>query len=216
MAIFLGVNGDIMRKVYQFIHTSIHNEDSGIKFGGGAFIENEWPKNPLGEDLSLLLTINNDQLNKNNNFFHLPDGKFISVFSTYNENRYFLDDIVFFGDDVELDYIKSGFTRVTLSESSKLSVNNNHLACKNIKLEERKIMDNDYPAFSFLSNQIPNGMIGSEKLIKEYNFICQLYSADIPSKDGGILGLSDAIGYLFLKKDIDDYNNAGLFFVQTA
>ncbi len=77
-------------------------------------------------------------------------------------------------------------------------------------------MDNDYPAFSFLSNQIPNGMIGSEKLIKEYDFICQLYSADIPSKDGGILGLSDAIGYLFLKKDIDDYNNAGLFFVQTA
>lgn len=78
MAIFLGVNGDIMRKVYQFIHTSIHNEDSGIKFGGGAFIENEWPKNPLGEDLSLLLTINNDQLNK------------ITIFSTFQMESLYL------------------------------------------------------------------------------------------------------------------------------
>ena len=59
-------------------------------------------------------------------------------------------------------------------------------------------------------------MVGYDKIIKDYDFICQLYSADIPSKDGGALGLSDAIGYLFLKKHIDDVDNAGLFFVQSA
>lgn len=50
----------------------------------------------------------------------------------------------------------------------------------------------------------------------DYYFVCQLYSADIPFKDGGVLGLSDANGYLFLKKEIDDYRDAGFFFVQTA
>ncbi len=205
-----------MKKVYQFIQIPIPSEDSGIKFGGGAFIEGEWPKNPIGEDLTLLLTINGNKLNKKISEFELLKDKYISVFSTYNENRYFLDDIVFFGDDVELNYIKSGFTKVTLSEKSKLSVNRNELSLKKIDLEERELNTNDYPAFSFLSNEIPNGMVGYEGLLKEYIFICQLYSKDIPSKDGGILGLSDAIGYLFLRKEIKDHNDAGLFFVQTA
>ncbi|OKP23409.1 hypothetical protein [Serratia fonticola] len=205
-----------MQKIYRFIDAPLPNEDSGVKFGGGAFIEGEWPKNPIGEDLTLLLTIDSDKLNERVNTFKLPEGKYISVFSTYNENRYFLDDVVFFGDDVELNYIKSGFTRVTLSESSKLSVNSNNLNCKNVKLEVRELDSSDYPAFSFLSNEIPKGMVGYESLLSEYNFICQLYSADIPSEDGGVLGLSDAVGYLFLKKEIEDYNDAGLFFVQTA
>ncbi|MBI0158328.1 MULTISPECIES: hypothetical protein [unclassified Snodgrassella] len=48
----------------------------------------------------------------------------------------------------------------------------------------------------------------------EYDFIGQLYSSDIPVHDGGALFLSDAIGYLFLKKKIDDFNNAGLFLLK--
>lgn len=208
------LTGDAIQQVYQFISSS--NENCGIKFGGGAFIESSWPQNPLGEDLTLLLTIDNNQLNKSVDGFNLPNGKYLSVFSTYNENRYFLDDIVYFGDDAEFNYIKSGFTRVTLSEVPKLYENKNMLSSQDVKLEKRLLGSDDYPAFSFLSNQVPNGMVGYEKLMNEYDFICQLYSADIPAKDGGVLGLSDAVGYLFLRKKIDDYHDAGFFFVQTA
>lgn len=205
-----------MRQVYQLICASSDNNDSGIKFGGGAFIEKDWPKNPLGEDLALLMTIDSNKLNNEISRFKLPKGSYISVFSTYNENRYFLDDIVFFGDDVELNYIKSGFTKVTVSNSSQLNKSGNTFPCQRIKLNKKQINNEDYPAFSFLSNEIPNGIVGYDKIVKDYDFICQLYSTDIPSKDGGALGLSDAIGYLFLKKNIDDVDNAGLFFVQTA
>lgn len=208
--------GGSMQKIYQFLDAPLSNKNSGVKFGGGAFIDGEWPKNPIGEDLTLLFTIDNDKLNEIVDTFKLPQGKYISVFSTYNKDRYFLDDVVFFGDNVELNYIKSGFTRVTLSESSKMSVNSHSLSCKNVKLQVRELDSSAYPAFSFLSNKIPNGMVGYEGLLSEYDFICQLYSADIPSDDGGVLGLSDAVGYLFLKKEVKDYNDAGLFFVQTA
>ncbi|MBI0159802.1 MULTISPECIES: hypothetical protein [unclassified Snodgrassella] len=49
-----------MQQVYELIPSS--NENSGIKFGGGAFIDGQWPQNPLGENLTLLFTIDNDKL----------------------------------------------------------------------------------------------------------------------------------------------------------
>jgi hypothetical protein len=204
----------VMQQIYELVPTS--NENSGIKFGGGAFIDDNWPQNPLGENLTLLLTIDNDKLTNSINSINLPKAKYISVFSTYNENRYFLDDIVYFGDDAELDHLKSGFTRVTLTETSTLRENSNSLVPQYLELEKTQLKNNEYPAFSFLSNKIPNGIVACEKLLNEYDFIGQLYSSDIPVHDGGALFLSDAIGYLFLKKKIDDFNNAGLFFVQTA
>ncbi|WP_198431230.1 hypothetical protein, partial [Snodgrassella alvi] len=143
---------------------------------------------------------------------NLPKAKYISVFSTYNENRYFLDDIVYSGDDAELDHLKSGFTRVTLTDISKLCENSNNLVPQYLELKKTQLENSDYPTFSFLSNKIPNGIVACEKLMHEYDFIGQLYSSDIPVHDGGALFLSDAIGYLFLKKKIDDFNNAGLFF----
>ncbi|MBI0159847.1 hypothetical protein H3V10_00005, partial [Snodgrassella sp. W6238H14] len=67
---------------------------------------------------------------------NLPKAKYISVFSTYNENRYFLDDIVYSGDDAELDHLKSGFTRVTLTDISKLCENNNNLVPQYLELKK--------------------------------------------------------------------------------
>ena len=203
-----------MQQVYELIPSS--NENSGIKFGGGAFIDGQWPQNPLGENLTLLFTIDNDKLSDSISGINFPKAKYISVFSTYNENRYFLDDIVYSGDDAELDHLKSGFTRVTLTDISKLCENSNNLVPQYLELKKTQLENSDYPTFSFLSNKIPNGIVACEKLMHEYDFIGQLYSSDIPVHDGGALFLSDAIGYLFLKKKIDDFNNAGLFFAQTA
>lgn len=203
-----------MQQIYKLIPSS--NENSGIKFGGGAFIDGKWPQNPLGENLTLLFTIDSDKLSNFVSGINLPRAKYLSVFSTYNESRYFLDDIVYSGDDAELDNLKSGFTRVTLTDISELCENSNNLVPQYLDLEKIRLKNSDYPTFSFLSNKMPRGLAACEKIMLEYDFIGQLYSSDIPVHDGGALFLSDAIGYLFLKKKIDDFNNAGLFFVQTA
>lgn len=204
-----------MMSVYQLKSESSDN-DSGINFGGGAFIKKPWPKNPNGEDLTLLFTIQSDKFNDCLGYKKLPGNKNISVFSTYNKNRYFLGDITYFGDDVEFKYIKKGYTKVVISEKNEVITNGNELTLRRVKIERREIADDEYPAFSFLSDALPLGLMGGDSLQSEYDFICQIYSADISSDDSGVLGLSDAIGYLFLKKSIDDSCDAGFFFVQTA
>ncbi|MFU0444547.1 hypothetical protein ACMZZG_03540 [Pseudocitrobacter faecalis] len=130
-------------------------------------------------------------------------------------NDIFLDDIVYFGDDVEFSYIKKGFTKVIMTESHNL-VDDNFFEGRRMGVKLQSLNNIEYPTFSFISNKMPTSVFNCNKLVDEYRFICQIYSADIPSRDGGALGLSDAIGYLFLKKDIIDYSDAGFFFVQTA
>ncbi|BDR57627.1 DUF1963 domain-containing protein [Xylocopilactobacillus apicola] len=202
-------------KVHKFDFNGTKQENCGIKFGGGAFLQGEWPKNPAGKDLSLLFTIDTDKLNSKVSDLNLPSNKFISVFSTYDENDYFLDDVSFSGDPLELEDIE-GYTKVTISDQSSIQNNSNAFDSKDVNLVETEISDDDFPAFSLISDQIPNGLSGSEIFNDEYRFICQVYSMDLPPYDGSALYLSDAIGYLFLKKNIVDNNDAGFFFVQSA
>ncbi|MEF9676540.1 hypothetical protein ABRQ00_04450 [Pectobacterium aroidearum] len=202
-----------MRTVYKLFQDQNGN-DSGVFLGGGALGEN-WPKNPLGENLKLLLTIDNNVFNERFGEFGLPNGKFTSVFSTYSDDRYFLDDVVYFGDSVEFDYIRKGFTRILFTDEPFLKDCEGD-GKKSFCLKSYELQDDAFPAFSFFSNKLPNGLNGCEKLLSEYRFIGQIYSSDIPSKDGGALGLSDAVGYIFINKCISDDNDAGFFFVQTA
>lgn len=201
-----------MGVVYKLIQ-EMHGNDSGVYLGGGTS-RRDWPVNPLGEDLKLLLTIDSSRFNERFSEFGLPNGKYISVFSTYSDSRYFLDDIVYFGDSVEFNYIKKGFTKVLLTDNPFFDSLDNEV--KKFYLSCQNLQDNVFPAFSFFSKNLPNGLSGCEKLLNEYNFICQIYSSDIQSKNGGALGLSDAIGYLFINKRISEKNDVGFFFVQTA
>ena len=198
--------------VHKLAHEKFGN-DYEVILGGRSSLE--WPQNPLGENLKLVMTIDNDRFNRKLKGFDFPEGKFISIFSTYSESRYFLDDIVYFGDSVEFNYIKKGFTKVVLSDSPYLDESAQE-EVNFLSLQPYEINADDYPAFSFFSKALPNGLKGCDKLLDEYYFVCQIYSSDIPSKDGGALGLSDSIGYLFLKKNILDDSDAGFFFVQTA
>ncbi|RNM24625.1 DUF1963 domain-containing protein [Dickeya fangzhongdai] len=203
-----------MKTVYQFQHATNDN-DFGIILGGDKNTDLDWPQNPLGEDLKLLMTIDNNRFNENISEVILPEDKFTSVFSTYSEERYFLDDIIYSGDQVEFNYIKKGFTKVIVSENPFLKADNGSQTNR-FSLKPRELESDIFPAFSFFSKELPNGVNGCNELLSEYYFICQIYSSDIPSKDGGALGLSDAIGYLFLKKDISEHTDAGFFFIQTA
>lgn len=175
----------------------------------------DWPKNPFGENLKLVLTIDNSRVNKIFGESGLPDGKFTSIFSTYSDSRYFLDDVVYFGDIVEFEYIKKGFTKVVFSDGpffDQVEMDEVRGFCLRCQSLESDV----FPAFSFFSKTLPNGMKSCESLLDEYNFVCQIYSFDIPSRDGGALGLSDAIGYFFIKKSISSSEDVGFFFVQTA
>lgn len=102
-----------------------------------------------------------------------------------------------------------------MTESHDL-VDENFFDGKRMGVKLRSLNDIEYPTFSFISDKIPASIFDCNKLVDEYRFVCQVYSADIPSRDGGALGLSDAIGYLFLRKKIIDYSDAGFFFVQSA
>lgn len=64
-----------------------------------------------------------------------------------------------------------------------------------------------------ISDFAPHGMIVPETLMLDYAFVSQLYSGDFSEPFKDIFYLSDAVGYLFLKKD---GSGEGLFFVQTG
>lgn len=83
-------------------------------------------------------------------------------------------------------------------------------------LSRRSLDENVFAAFSFFSTGVPNGIKGCDKLLSDYVFLSHVYSSDVPSKDGGALGLSDAVGCLLIKKNVSDLTDAGFFFVQTA
>ncbi|ASA55374.1 DUF1963 domain-containing protein [Vibrio gazogenes] len=192
----------------------IIDDYKGITSGGKSNCS-EWPNNPIGEKLELLFSINSNRANEyiGNSFF--PHDTFIEVFSTYSKDRYFLDDVVYFGDEDELNYIKSGYTKVVIRKISEVSCDNLSGSFK-LDIEKYELDNSSYPAFSFLSKAIPNGLQGVETLLDEYYFVGQFYSADIPLRDGGVLGLSDANGYLFLRKQLQYNGDDGVFFVQTA
>lgn len=190
------------------------DNDKGITFGGEN--NSEHHKNPIGEDLVLLFSINSNKVNSYINEEIFPSDTFISVFSTYNKDRYFLDDIVYFGDDIELNHIKTGYTKVIVKKLSECFDDEKISNPVNVDIEKYELDSNLFPAFSFISKDIPNGLIGVEGLLDEYYFIGQFYSAEIPIKNGEVLGLSDANGYLFLRKKLQHEEHDGIFFVQTA
>jgi hypothetical protein len=45
-----------------------------------------------------------------------------------------------------------------------------------------------------------------------YNFLCQISANDLPDELQDLFYLNDAVGYIFLKNNLD----SGIFFVQTT
>lgn len=50
-----------------------------------------------------------------------------------------------------------------------------------------------------------------EQLVN-YNFLCQISANDLPDELQDLFYLNDAVGYIFLKNNLD----SGIFFVQTT
>ncbi|SHO54705.1 hypothetical protein [Vibrio quintilis] len=191
----------------------VTDDYKGITFGGSEYTQKGWPKNPNGESLELLCSIDSNMVNQNLSEDLFPHDTYIYVYSTYNEG-YFLDDITYFGDAEELEYLKQGYTKVVVTKEAHTI--GNEAKSVNVDIDKFEIDDDSFPAFSFLSKHLPKGLSGIEGLLNDYYFVGQFYSSDIPIKNGGVLGLSDANGYLFLRKEFEEGEDSGLFFVQTA
>ncbi len=192
---------------------NIHEKSIESRIGGFSLLPEdvEWPKNPRGEKLVLIASISSKMINElvGTNY---PDDTILSVFSTYNE-EYFLDVITYHGSKEELKNIKSGFTRVILHKTgSGRSEAHYYISARKIELVE-KTDEQNYTASKI--GGMP-GLLQNEPLnIGNKLFCLQLYSADFPEGCDDIFYLSDAVGYLFISVDAN-YNDSGMFFVQTS
>lgn len=90
----------------------VDNEADVLRIGGKSFLPSEikWPTNPKGEKLVFILNLPTNFLNSNFKF-NYPKDKVISVFTTYNSDDYFLDCIVYHGNEKELQNIKKDIPR---------------------------------------------------------------------------------------------------------
>ena len=193
----------------------VDNEYNILRIGGKSFLpeEMEWPVNPNGEKLTLILNIPTNYLNDILSF-NYPKDKVISVFTTYNIEDYFLDTIVYHGNREELDNIRNGFTKVILHDMGVPRNDSDYL------IPARKIIVREEIG---VTNKYVGSLIGGDACflqnenleVGEYQFCMQVYGADFPEEFQDIFYLNDSIGYLYLSKEIDT-NGIGIFFSQCS
>ncbi|MGF9697073.1 hypothetical protein [Paenibacillus sp. MABNR03] len=210
-----------MHTVTQIIFNPDHpNLNSAMWIGGEQAYIQEWPLNPEGHPLLHLFSINSSKLLQHVHVPYLPPDMFISVFSTYSASEYFLDQVTYTGDELEWnENILAGCTYVSVTPHAQTSLSPTlTIPISEVNFVETQLAEQDFPAFSFFSSTIPNGVNGIGHLLTHYQLVCQIYSADFPAPYKDILGLSDASGYLFLRKGPASAEAPldGLFFVQTS
>lgn len=203
----------------------VENESIVPRLGGYSFLPKniDWPLNPNGDKLTLVFCLPTNFLNETLNL-NLPKEQFLSVFTTYKKNDYFLDYITFHGDKEELANIKQGFTKVLLHEIGEIRNESNFLIPAQAFILGDKL-NLDYENFdgedlddieiycgSLMGNKA--SLLQIEDLgLKDYQFCLQIYGGDFPEEFRNIFSLSDSIGYLFLNKNYNQ-NDIGIFFTQ--
>lgn len=179
------------------------------KIGGKSFINSElWPIDEEGKYLTLVLTLPYTFL-KNALGVETDDNTCISVFSTYSQDKddYFLDKVIYnIEDEEELELIKRN-TKVIYHKKAKESINLSDYLIPAMKIEITNEEDtsniNDKPIF-----------LQEELSFSGYKYLLQFYAGDFPKGYENILYISDAIGYLFIKKKLVVNKEAGLYFGQ--
>ncbi|WP_042474302.1 DUF1963 domain-containing protein [Bacillus ndiopicus] len=208
----------------EIIFKDVENEAIVPRIGGYSFLPQniDWPLNPNGDKLTLVLSLPTNFLNNTLNL-NLPKEHILSVFTTYKRDDYFLDLITFHGDKEELESIKQGFTRVLLHGVGEVRNESDFLipAQKfvlgdelNLSIEE---LDEDFDDIEFYCGSLIGNqpsLLQMENLgLDDYQFCLQIYGGDFPKEFQDIFSLSDSIGYLFLNKN-DNQNDTGVFFTQ--
>lgn len=176
------------------------------RIGGGALIGGlaSWPTTSSGEELQLVASLPTK-------FLGLERGdEYVSVFSFYSRDDYFLDRITYHGDPEEMRVIKAGKSTQVLFHKKGAEIFGGDV------IPARKLIVQDEAVQPYQGSGIgmPPGFLQNENLSLDegLEFSLQLYSGDFPSGWTDIFGLSDAVAYLF----IDKGKREGLFFVQVT
>ena len=186
--------------------------------GDGAHIA-AWPLDPKGEPLRLVATVDCAAFKLATGAPSMPAGGQLQVFSTYSKTDYFLEHIVYDQDYFVLpdgsDPARPAYTLVTFSPSDSAAPVHtspvDSIPAMPMLLQDESIGADDFPVFSLAASKPPNGLVVPAALRDDYAFVLQLYSSDFPEPFKDIFYLTDAVGYLFLKKDA---SGQGVFFVQ--
>ena len=177
------------------------------RIGGGALlpVEEEWPKNPDGNKMILLMSLPSVFIRK-----HIPieidPSLHISVFTTYDPKDYFMDLISYHGDPEEEKVILSGYTKVVIHAPGRMREE----APLMIPSRRIEISTGDGPTGSLIGAEA--GLLQNEELplVAGLEFVLQIYGGDFPEPFSDIFELSDNLGYLFVSQC------QGLFFIQAT
>jgi len=200
-----------MKSKEVLLDSSIGNDSMNPRIGGLAFLPTkiEWPKNPDGEKLVLVASIPTNFI-EDCTGIHL-EKKFVSVFTTYNPDDYFLDLVSYHGDEEEKEMILKGYTKVIYHDDGDPINNSKYVIPARRMMISEKEINND----SIFTGSKIGGTAGllqnkSLPLVEGKTFCIQFYGGDFPKDYDGIFDLSDAVGYLFLD------SLSGIFFVQAT
>ncbi|GAB0171128.1 DUF1963 domain-containing protein [Lysinibacillus sp. CTST325] len=211
----------------EVIFKGVENGSNVARLGGYSFLPEsiDWPLNPDGDKLTLVLCLPTDFLNETLNV-NLPEEHVLSVFTTYKKDDYFLDSITFHGDQEELINIKKGYTKVLLhkagdtrNESDFLIPAQEFVFGDEVNLDLEEVDEEDFDDIevycgSLIGNK-PSLLQVENMGLDDYQFCLQIYGGDFPEGYQDVFSLSDSVGYLFLDKK-NDQNHAGVFFTQCS
>lgn len=190
----------------------------GPRIGGGALIGGicPWPNTPDGTPLTLILSLPADFINMQSGMDISPD-LFISVFSYYSKDDYFLDYITYHGDDKELKLVRSGYTRVLLHAAGEELMGEEVVPAMSIVIRDQ--LEGDENLFQGSKIGEPPSFLQTETMALDgYEFVLQVRGGDFPKPYQEILFLSDAVGYLYVKNGQRSAacDEGGIFFAQVT
>lgn len=196
---------------YVEFNNSVQSDSSVPRIGGKSFISRElWPKDEEGNFMTLILSLPSDLVSKRLNQKLRPD-TFISVFSTYSQNKddYFLDKVIFNTDDKEeFEIIKNNTKVIFHKKEIPLNLSRYEIPAYEIKHSSGKDMETFF--------NVEPKFIQDEIFFDNATFFMQFYSGNFPEKYKNILYISDAIGYLFINNYLELDTSAGIYFGQST
>ena len=188
------------------------------RIGGEAFIGGiaDWPETPEGLPLTLVMSIPTSFLNQYANF-QFSEDFFVSVFTYYSADDYFLEFITYHGNQSELDTIRKGYTKVLIHTKGTALSGPITIPAMSIEVDEGNVDPAGFQESKIggMPDQLQPGLL----LLGEQRFALQLYGDVFPDPYKDIFFMPEALAYLFVQPNQLSFSKAteaGTFFVQVT
>lgn len=184
------------------------------RIGGGALIGGvcPWPVGLSGHPLVLVASLPAAFVQAATGV-DIGADRFVSVFTSYVEGSYFLDEITYDGDPVELGLLRQGATRVLVHARGAPVHGPVEVPARRIHVDAA---GRSPEASTFVGGE-PVLLQEEDLDVDGLVFALQIYGGDLPEPFRGLFYLTDAIGYLYVPREpaggVDD---SGLFFAQVT